>query len=191
MSYNYVIQSTDPKAVDMLKENLLHVKSNNEYMQKVNDHYKEHGTVVGCPGVDDETAAKLNDRVKDGQETPYPGTFFKQNYETMRRLQSNIDRVEQKPETLFKGWQFEGGKAVANLANNRLQLLFNEKPNEQQRNMLKQNGFKWAPTAEAWQRPLDPKTFAAADKISFIRPADGRKPSDMQPKQPQRSAPER
>ncbi|MBQ3427926.1 MAG: hypothetical protein IJH37_12435 [Clostridia bacterium] len=191
MSYNYVIQSTDPKAVDMLKENLSHVKSNNEYMQKVNDHYKEHGTVVGCPGVDDETAEKLNSRVKDGQETPYPGSFFKQNYETMRRLQSNIDRVEQKPETLFKGWQFEGGKAVANLANNRLQLLFNEKPNEQQRNMLKQNGFKWAPTAEAWQRPLDPKTFAAADKISFIRPADGRKPSDMQPKQPQRSAPER
>ena len=175
----------------MLKENLLHVKSNNEYMQKVNDHYKEHGTVVGCPGVDDETAEKLNDRVKDGQETPYPGSFFKQNYETMRRLQSNIDRVEQKPETLFKGWQFEGGKAVANLANNRLQLLFNEKPNDQQRNMLKQNGFKWAPTAEAWQRPLDPKTFAAADKIGFIRPADGRKPSDMQPKQPQRSAPER
>ena len=191
MSYNYVIQSTDPKAVDMLKENLSHVKSTNEYMQKVNDHYKEHGTVVGCPGVDDETAEKLNSRVKDGQETPYPGSFFKQNYETMRRLQSNIDRVEQKPETLFKGWQFEGGKAVANLANNRLQLLFNEKPNEQQRNMLKQNGFKWAPTAEAWQRPLDPKTFAAADKISFIRPADGRKPSDMQPKQPQRSAPER
>ena len=139
MSYNYVIQSTDPKAVDMLKENLSHIKSNNEYMQKVNDHYKEHGTVVGCPGVDDETAEKLNSRVKDGQETPYPGSFFKQNYETMRRLQSNIDRVEQKPETLFKGWQFEGGKAVANLANNRLQLLFNEKPNEQQRNMLKQN----------------------------------------------------
>ena len=191
MSYNYVIQSTDPKAVDMLKENLSHIKSNNEYMQKVNDHYKEHGTVVGCPGVDDETAEKLNSRVKDGQETPYPGSFFKQNYETMRRLQSNIDRVEQKPETLFKGWQFEGGKAVANLANNRLQLLFNEKPNEQQRNMLKQSGFKWAPTAEAWQRPLDPKTFAAADKISFIRPADGRKPSDMQPKQPNRSAPER
>ncbi|MBQ9460381.1 MAG: hypothetical protein IJU51_00470 [Clostridia bacterium] len=191
MSYNYVIQSTDPKAVDMLKENLSHVKSNNEYMQKVNDHYKEHGTVVGCPGVDDETAEKLNSRVKDGQETPYPGSFFKQNYETMRRLQSNIDRVEQKPETLFKGWQFEGGKAVANLANNRLQLLFNEKPNEQQRNMLKQNGFKWAPTAEAWQRPLDPKTFAAADKIGFIKPLDGRKPSDMQPKQPQRSAPER
>ena len=191
MSYNYVIQSTDPKAVDMLKENLSHVKSNNEYMQKVNDHYKEHGTVVGCPGVDDETAEKLNSRVKDGQETPYPGSFFKQNYETMRRLQSNIDRVEQKPETLFKGWQFEGGKAVANLANNRLQLKFNEKPNEQQRNMLKQSGFKWAPTAEAWQRPLDPKTFAAADKIGFIKPLDGRKPSDMQPKQPQRSNPER
>ena len=191
MSYNYVIQSTDPKAVDMLKENLLHVKSNNEYMQKVNDHYKEHGTVVGCPGVDDETAEKLNSRVKDGQETPYPGTFFKQNYETMRRLQSNLDRVEQKPETLFKGWQFEGGKAVANLANNRLQLLFNEKPNEQQRNMLKQNGFKWAPTAEAWQRPLDPKTMAAADKIGFIKPKDGRNPSDLQPKQPHRSNPER
>ena len=191
MSYNYVIKSTEPNAAAMLRENLAQVESNNEFMQTVNDYYKENGTVIGCPGVDNETAIKLDGYVKDGQETPYPGSFFKRNYEDMRRLQSNIDRIEQKPETLFKGWEFNGGEAVANLANNRLQLMFNEKPDEQQRNMLKQNGFKWAPTAEAWQRPLDPKTMAAADKIGFIKPKDGRNPSDLQPKQPHRSNPER
>ena len=56
---------------------------------------------------------------------------------------------------------------------------------------LKKNGFKWAPTAKAWQRPLDFKSMAAAERIDFIKPLDGRRISDLQPKQQKRNAPER
>ena len=191
MSYNSVIRADDTKAVEMLKENLEGFEGRQEYMQKVNDYYKANGTVVGCPGVDRETAVQLEDRVNEHQSTPYPGRFFKDNFAEINRLKSNIDRLENKPETMFMGWHFGGGEAVINLANNRLQLMFAEKPNDDERAVLKKNGFKWAPTAKAWQRPLDFKSMAAAERIDFIKPLDGRRISDLQPKQQKRNAPER
>lgn len=191
MSYNSVIRADDPKAVEMLKENLEGFEGRQEYMQNINDYYKENGTMVGCPGIDEETAIQLDERVNENQSTPYPGRFFKDNYAEINRLKANIDRLENKPETVFKGWQFEGGEAVINLANNCLQLMFDGKPTDEQRADLKKNGFKWAPTAKAWQRPLDFKSMAAAERIDFIKPLDGRKISDLQPKQPKRDAPER
>ena len=191
MSYNSVIRADDPRAVEMLKENLEGFEGRQEYMQKVNDYYKANGTVVGCPGIDKETAVQLDGRVNEHQSTPYPGRFFKDNFAEINRLKSNIDRLENKPETMFKGWRFEGGEAVINLANNRLQLMFAEKPNDDERAVLKKNGFKWAPTAKAWQRPLDFKSMAAAERVDFIKPLDGRRISDLQPKQPKRNAPER
>ena len=191
MSYNSVIRADDPRAVEMLKENLEGFEGRQEYMQKVNDYYKANGTVVGCPGVDRETAVQLDGRVNEHQSTPYPGRFFKDNVAEINRLKSNIDRLENKPETMFMGWHFGGGEAVINLANNRLQLMFAEKPNDDERTVLKKNGFKWAPTAKAWQRPLDFKSMAAAERIDFIKPLDGRRISDLQPKQQTRNAPER
>ncbi|MDY3030950.1 MAG: hypothetical protein SOS24_04210 [Clostridia bacterium] len=191
MSYNSVIRADDPRAVVMLKENLEGFEGRQEYMQKVNDYYKANGTVVGCPGIDKETAVQLDGRVNEHQSTPYPGRFFKDNFAEINRLKSNIDRLENKPETMFKGWQFNKGEAVINLANNRLQLMFSEKPNDDERAVLKKNGFKWAPTAKAWQRPLDFKSMAAAERIDLIKPLDGRRISDLQPKQQKRNAPER
>ena len=191
MSYNSVIRADDPRAVVMLKENLEGFEGRQEYMQKVNDYYKANGTVIGCPGIDKETAVQLDGRVNEHQSTPYPGRFFKDNFAEINRLKSNIDRLENKPETMFMGWHFGGGEAVINLANNRLQLMFAEKPNDDERAVLKKNGFKWAPTAKAWQRPLDFKSMAAAERIDFIKPLDGRRISDLQPKQQKRNAPER
>ena len=191
MSYNSVIRADDPRAVVMLKENLEGFEGRQEDMQKVNDYYKANGTVVGCPGIDKETAVQLDGRVNEHQSTPYPGRFFKDNFAEINRLKSNIDRLENKPETMFKGWPFNKGEAVINLANNRLQLMFAEKPNDDERTVLKKNGFKWAPTAKAWQRPLDFKSMTAAERIDFIKPLDGRRISDLQPKQPKRNAPER
>ena len=191
MSYNSVIRADDPRAVEMLKENLEGYEGRQEYMQNINDYYKANGTVVGCPGIDKETAVQLDGRVNEHQSTPYPGRFFKDNFAEINRLKSNVDRLENKPETMFKGWQFNKGEAVINLANNRLQLMFAEKPNDDERAVLKKNGFKWAPTAKAWQRPLDFKSMAAAERIDFIKPLDGRRISDLQPKQQKRNAPER
>lgn len=191
MAYNNIISANDPMAINMLKENLAHFENNTAYMQAVNDFYKEKGTTVGFEGIDYAEAVKLDERVNGYQSAPYPGRFFKENYEKIGKTKANIERLESRPETMFSGWQFAGGEAIVNLANNRLQLYFEEKPSDEHRAMLKQNGFKFAPTTKAWQRPLDYKTMAAANRIDFIKPLDGRTPMDLQPKMTHRDAPER
>lgn len=191
MSYNSVIASNDSMKLTKLLENKEFFEQRNEYMQNVNDYYAEHGTVVGCPGIENDTAHNLNSRVKEGQSGPYPEQFFKENQEQIDRLNNMIDRLAEKPETLFNGWQFAGGEAVVNLANNRLQLMFDDKPSDEQINALKRHGFHWARTAKAWQRPLTHKAMSAADKIDFVKPLDGKKPTEHQPQAPKHNEPER
>lgn len=191
MSYNSVVKSKDPRAIELLKENVGHLKERLQFMQSVNDYYKEHGTMDGFPDIDPEMMKNLNERVTDGQKTPYPGKFFTDNKDAVKRLEANIERLTNNPETIFKGWEFNGGEAIVNLANNRLQLAFEERPSDEQLNTLKKNGFKWGSRSKCWQRQLTHKSFEACDKINFIKPKDGINPSDLQPKTPKRNEPER
>jgi hypothetical protein len=48
--------------------------------------------------------------------------------------------------------QFQGGKVVQNWAENRIQVIFDEKPKREIIDLLKKNAFKWSPRAGAWQR---------------------------------------
>lgn len=191
MSYNSVVKSTDKRAIEMLTENVELLKERLQFMQSVNDYYKEHGKMDGFPGIDEEMVKSLNARVAEGQKTPYPGKFFTDNRETIEKHEANIDRLKNNPETVFKGWEFSGGEAIVNLANNRLQLAFNEKHSEAKIATLKKSGFKWGPKSSRWQRPLTHKTMASCDKIDFIKPLNGKKPSELQPEAPKRNEPER
>ena len=60
------------------------------------------------------------------------------------------------------GAKFPGGEIVRNIEADRLQILFDEKPDEETRAALKQNGFRWSPRYSAWQRQLTPNAEAAA-----------------------------
>ena len=189
--YNNVIRSEDMQVFEKLNENYDHIKGRQDHMQQVNDYFKEHGTVKGCPGLEAEAVTALETKIKDGQELPYPKAYFDNNSKTLDMLQNMMNRVAENPETLFRSWHFTGGEAVVNLANNRLQLMFDEKPSDDKINALKTSGFKWAPKGKAWQRPLTHKTMSVCDKIDFLKPFDGKKPTDFQPNPPKRNEPER
>ena len=49
----------------------------------------------------------------------------------------------------------EAAKVVRNKEDIRLQLMFDGKPSEETRTILKSNGFRWAPSCMAWQRLLN------------------------------------
>ena len=62
MSYNSVIRSEDVQAFEKLNENYDYIKSRQDYMQKVNDYFRENGTVIGCPGIETEAVTALKQR---------------------------------------------------------------------------------------------------------------------------------
>lgn len=69
-----------------------------------------------------------------------------------------------------EGWEFDGGQVVVNTDENRLQIIFDGKPDADLRAELKSEGFRWAPSQGAWQRQLTDNAFRAARRIEQIAP---------------------
>lgn len=60
----------------------------------------------------------------------------------------------------------EAAQVVRNKDSVRLQLIFDGKPDQKTRDLLKANGFRWAPSCTAWQRLLNDNAEYALKKIS-------------------------
>ena len=56
-------------------------------------------------------------------------------------------------------------EVIQNEEMNRLQLLFDGKPDEKKRRILKKNGFKWSPKNNTWQRQLTNNALYSAKLI--------------------------
>ena len=95
-------------------------------------------------------------------------------------MKDRIKSLSQQKEIGFVGWEFDGGKVEANTEANRLQIFFEDKPDEATREALKSNGFRWSPKAGAWQRQLTSNAYYAADYIKAIAPLTGEKPTELQ-----------
>ena len=182
---NTAISSDDPDAINKLKEKLQDCQDFQDHMKKANAHYRKHGTMKGFDGISDEKAVQIDKEIQNDYSwarKPYPDYRLSNNNAEINRLKKRIASLERQDETGFVGWKFEGGEAVANQEENRLQLLFDEKPSEEQRSTLKHWGFRWSPSNQAWQRQLNDNAIYAAGRIEFIKPLDGRTPWELQPK---------
>ena len=174
MMQNHVIYSDDPQAVEKLQAKLDKLTAMHARMKEINAYYRKHATALGCPGLSDEDAAKLDRRVQEGyswEKQPYPSYVLSGNTAEMRRLRQRIEEVSRTQSTEYVGWDFPGGRAEADKEDNRLRLYFDEKPSEEQRSTLKCNGFKWAPSVGAWQRQLN-------DNAIYVGAAGGKCPKN-------------
>ena len=107
-------------------------------------HFRKHKTLDGCPELTPEQAEKLKADMAQSwhldKSKPYPAYLLSNNNANIRRVRQRIEELSNRSE--FAGWTFPGGEAKINEAENRLQLIFEEKPDADQRQELKSNGFK-------------------------------------------------
>lgn len=75
------------------------------------------------------------------------------------------EKLQAKKEEENKEVLFEGGKLVWNNGAERLQILFDNIPDDDTRKNLKSNGFRWSPKHKAWQRQLTPNAVRAAKRV--------------------------
>lgn len=66
MIQNNVIRSDDPQAVEKLQAKLDKLTKQHARMKEINAYFKKHATALGCPGLSDAEAAKLDERVQTG-----------------------------------------------------------------------------------------------------------------------------
>ena len=191
---NHAISSDDPDAIAKLTERLEKLQKAQTRMKQLNAYYRKHGTCKGFHGINDKEAAEMDAGIESdypGARCPYPSFELSLNNKEIHRLQDRIKQLTTAQELGYVGWEFDGGRVEANSEKNRLQIFFDEKPDEDVRRDLKGWGFKWARSEGAWQRQLTDNAIYAASRVKAIAPIDGTDPCKIQPKRKARNQPER
>lgn len=60
---------------------------------------------------------------------------------------------------------FDGGRVIKNYSEDRIQIVFDTKPQPDVISNLKRNGFRWSPRFSAWQRQLTNNAFYAVTRV--------------------------
>lgn len=162
------ISSDDKNAIQKLQEKLEKLQALQEQGKEFNKYYRKHQTLVGFDGLSDEQAKKLDEEIKNSlHKVPMPRYALSNNNQNMASIKKRIESLKQVENISDdSGWKFDGGEVVLNKEENRVQLLFDEKPSEEMRSKLKHSGFKWAPSQKAWQRMLNGNGIYAAKKVT-------------------------
>ena len=177
------IRQDDPQAVPKLQKKLDGLVKAQETMKVVNAYYRKHGTLDGCPHLSPENLEKLKADMVSGwhyEKKPFQSWELSNNNAEIRRIRQRIDSLTRAKETVYVGWEFDGGHVEANREQSRLQVFFEDKPDADARQQLKEHGFRWAPSVGAWQRLLNGNAYYAADRIPSIQPLTGEKPTELQ-----------
>ncbi|WP_279006076.1 hypothetical protein [Thomasclavelia cocleata] len=163
------ILSKNQDAVELLEEKI--AKLEEEHKQKLywNKYYKKNGTLKGAEGLSDKVVKVTEDFIKRN-----PGFLpFTVCNDTanIRRYKQRLEKlkvakaIETKIESIFDDNNNELFKVVRNTEIMRLQLIFDGKPNDEVRSILKSNAFKWSPKNCAWQRQLTNNAISALKRV--------------------------
>lgn len=167
------ISSDDPDALEKLRDKLTSLENMQQTMKSVNAYYRKHKTLDGCPRISSETVREIEDQWARGwySGVPFLSYELSNNNANMRHIRERIAELKKRQaDDAPQGWEFDGGKVVINTEINRIQILFDGKPEADIRGDLKSNGFRWAPSQKAWQRQLTDNALYAAKHINAIAP---------------------
>lgn len=171
------VDLADPHAREMLTERLNSQRQMLGDAKTANAYYRKHKTLEGCPGLSEKNRAWLTRpgvfASGDGSPislygSPFPAyelASIRGKIERTEQRLAELDRREQQAAEPQTGTAFDGGQIVRNINLNRLQILFDAIPSADTRAALKQNGFRWSPKNQAWQRQLTDNAERAARQI--------------------------
>jgi len=75
---------------------------------------------------------------------------------TIRTIKKRLIQIEAKDKMADISKSKKGLKLVTDKIAQRVQLLFDDKPDTDMRTLLKRNGYRWSPRYGAWQKKLLP-----------------------------------
>ena len=173
------ISADDPQALEKLKAKVEKLKKHQELMKAANAaiRMKDKAKDKAKGDAKLEELGYTPEEIKQLREPDYCGRIgypafeLSNNNANIRRYEARIKELEKRAaEPAQEGWEFDGGRVVVNAEMNRLQIVFDGKPDEAIRAELKAEGFRWAPSQKAWQRQLTDNALRAVRRIKSIAP---------------------
>lgn len=162
------IDFADPHAHEMLQERVIQLLEQSEKAKRMNAHWRKYHTFSGLDGISDDQAARMDAKQNEIEKQipsvkqPFPSYELSSIRNRLHAAQDRLKEYEARQAAPKGSTKFDGGEIVRNVELNRLQILFDEKPNDEQRDRLKEYGFRWSPKNSAWQRQLTQNAERAA-----------------------------
>ena len=166
------ISSDDADALDRLAGKLAALEAMQGRDKALNAYYRKHKTLKGFPDTPDDKAARLDAVIAAQPERlrrPVPVWVLSNRNAEINRLKKRIESLRQMDGMEHVEIEFDGGRIVTNEEINRVQILFDEKPDEEMRRTLKSYGFRWAPSESAWQTQRTPAALRLAKYICGVQ----------------------
>lgn len=162
------VDLADPHAREMLTDQLQRLQNQLDEGKAMNAHYRKHKTMKGFPGMSDDIAAHNDAAIASAPafaQRPMPDFELASLRGKIKRVQARmaeLDRLQAQQASPSAAEEHDGFQIVRNAEQNRLQIIFDGKPDDDTRQALKQNGFRWSPRSSAWQRQLTDNAERAA-----------------------------
>ena len=164
-----LIKSSDEDCIERLEYKLETLKALQEKMKAVNAALRKKDIEEG--NLDLMELGYTEDDIKKIR-TPdfagkigYPAYMLQNNNQDIHRVEERINSLKEIKENGVIEEETENYIYREDSEIMRIQFIFEDKPNEETRNILKNNGFKWAPSQGAWQRQLTSNGKHAARRV--------------------------
>lgn len=164
------ISSDDPKALEKLYAKLEELKIAQIRMKKANVIIRSYPPHLWMGEL-----LKLGFTEEQAHSATHPVPGFNPGFERfeLQNNNANIRRVAQRilslekarAENVTREVECEGFTLREDVGENRIMFIFDGKPEQEVRNLLKANGFKWSPTRGAWVRMLNANGRWAANSV--------------------------
>lgn len=168
------ISSDDPDAIDKLREKLATLEARQNRMRhinKVHAAFKKNPeaprtkTLMGELTAEERRIVETYEPPYSWEKHPFAPYQLSNNNANIKRVRDRIATLERAAEREHKEVTHGNIKLVQNVEENRVQLIFPGKPDRETRTKLKRAGFRWAPSAGAWQRHLNNAGIWAAEQV--------------------------
>ena len=167
------VMSDDPAALDKLRAKLKKLEDLQAKMKAVNAYYRKHKTLEGCPDLTTGEIQAISAEMKNSWRSnpaPFEAYELTNNNATIKRTRERVAALEAEAARAAAGgtedYEGKGYTLRENTDICRIQFIFDGKPNDDVRSLLKSHGFKWSPREGAWQRLLNDNARSAAARIA-------------------------
>lgn len=180
---NAVIDSDDPLAVLKLADKIAAAEATQARMKATNKVIRAHSSYL--PGEPLIAAVKLMDMGYTEEQatrllTPdsagrlgYPDFELTNNNANIRRMKARMAELRKSRQAANQTQTQPASAEIApgvtvkrDTSDNRLRVFFPGKPDDETRAFLKSGGWRWSPSAGAWQRQLNANSEFALDLLT-------------------------
>jgi hypothetical protein len=126
------ISSDDPDSIDKLEEKLMKLQETHKKMKDMNAEARKNGT-----------------------EKPCPTWMLSNSTGNIRNVTKRIEELKERKNLVPREVVTDLFTMKEDIEDNRILFIFEGKPEEEVRKVLKGRGFKWSPSRGAWVRQLN------------------------------------